>query len=211
MSAPQLPNVGARPMASRRPPFDSVTIGFHWATDLIVLAMFATGWLHSRFHDDVFKAILLQTHRSLGVSIWVTTVSRLAWRLTSAKLPPFPRIMSKLHRAVVQASEYCLYALLLLQPATGLAATLFAGRPFALFFWRIPQLLPENSALTAKFFWAHQLGACVLGAMIVGHAAAALIHHFVLRDDVLHCMAPVIATEQHRKYFSGGVIHSQHS
>jgi hypothetical protein len=24
-------------------------------------------------------------------------------------------------------------------------------------------------------------------------------------------MAPVIATEQHRKFFSGGVIHSQHS
>ena len=27
-----------------------------------------------------------------------------------------------------------------------------------------------------------------------GHAAVALFHHFVLRDDALECMAPVIAT-----------------
>jgi hypothetical protein len=26
----------------------------------------------------------------------------------------------------------------------------------------------------------------------VGHAAVALFHHFVLRDDVLECMAPAI-------------------
>jgi hypothetical protein len=28
--------------------------------------------------------------------------------------------------------------------------------------------------------------------LVVGHAAAALFHHFVLRDDVLQCMAPVV-------------------
>ena len=79
------------PRNGRRPPFDSVTIAFHWATVLIVLAMFATAWLHSQSHDHAFKAILLQIHRSLGVTIWVATALRLAWRLTNAKLPPFPQ------------------------------------------------------------------------------------------------------------------------
>jgi cytochrome b561 len=171
---------------------------FHWATVLMVLAMFATAWLHSQSHDHAFKAILLQIHRSLGVTIWVATTLRLTWRLTNAKLPPFPSSMTKLHRAIVHVSEYGLYALLLIQPATGLAATLVRGRQFAIFLWQIPQLVPEDKALLAKFDLVHQFGALALGALILGHAAAALIHHFVLRDDVLHCMAPVIATKRNK-------------
>jgi cytochrome b561 len=211
MSPARSANADRTPIGARRPPFDSVTIGFHWATVLIVLAIFATAWLHSKSHDDVVKAILLQTHRSLGVTIWVATVLRLAWRLTNATLPPFPSNMTEIHRAVVKVSEYCLYALLLIQPATGLADTLFRGRQFALFLWRIPPLLPTDASLRHAFQLAHQLGAYAFGALVVGHAGAALFHHFVLRDDVLQCMAPVIATEQpNQKYLSGGIIRSQH-
>src|ERR1700732_5498341 len=112
MSASTLPNADTTPREARRPPFDIVTIGFHWATVLIVLAMFATAWLHSMSHDDAVKAILLQTHRSLGVTIWVATVLRFVWRLTNAKMPPFPQNMPKVQQRLPQASEYALYALL---------------------------------------------------------------------------------------------------
>jgi cytochrome b561 len=184
---------------TRRPPFDNITICFHWATVLIVLAMFASAWLRSQSHDDVFKALLLQIHRSLGVTIWIATALRLAWRLTNAKLPPFPVNMAKVHRTVVKLSEYGLYALLLGQPATGLGATLLNGRPFALFLWQIPQLMLEDKALRATFHLVHELGAWTLGVLAAGHAAAALIHHFVLRDDVLECMAPMISTAQNKQ------------
>jgi cytochrome b561 len=197
MSASTFSNADAMPLGARRPPFDSVTIAFHWATVLMMLAMFASAWMHSHSHDHAFKAILLQIHRSLGVTIWVATALRLAWRLTSAKLPPFPQSMPKVQQRLAKASEYGLYALLLFQPATGLAAALVRGRQFAIFLWQIPQLIPEDHALLAAFDLAHKLGAWTLGALILGHAAAGLIHHFVLRDDVLQCMAPVITTERH--------------
>jgi hypothetical protein len=59
---------------------------------------------------------------------------------------------------------------------------------------------------------AHQLGAYAFGALVIGHAGAALFHHFVLRDDVLQCMAPVMTPERpDRDYLSGGIIRSQHS
>jgi cytochrome b561 len=212
MSVAKSANIDKVLIGARRPPFDSVTIGFHWATVLIVLAMFATAWLHSMSHDDAIKAILLQTHRSLGVTIWVATVLRLAWRLTNAKLPPFPSHMTNMHRAIVKGGEYCLYVLLLIQPATGLAHTLFRGHQFTLFFWWIPPLVPTDTALRDAFMLAHQLGAYAFGALVIGHAGAALFHHFVLRDDVLQCMAPVMTTEQpDRDYLSGGIIRSQHS
>jgi len=196
LPTPPFPNAEMRGMGARRLPFDSLTIAFHWATVLIVVAMFATAWLHAQSHDDVHKALLLQIHRSLGVTIWVMTVSRLAWRLTNAKLPPFPNTMTELHRGTVKASEYALYALLLVQPITGMAATLLRGRAFAIFLWRIPQIMSKDTALVATFDLAHRFGAWALGVLILGHATAALFHHFVLRDDVLECMAPVIATER---------------
>jgi hypothetical protein len=118
-----------------------------------------------------------------------------AWRLTNARLPPFPTQMTKLHRAVVKLSESGLYALLLAQPATGLLTTLFAGRPFDLFLWRVPPLVPREETLRAAFHLSHELGAWVLAALAVSHAAAALFHHFVLHDDVLECMAPVMRRE----------------
>jgi cytochrome b561 len=212
MSAAKPANADRTPMGARRPPFDSVTIGFHWATVLIVLAMFATAWLHSMSHDDAVKAILLQTHRSLGVTIWVATVLRLAWRLTNAKLPPFLSRMTNIHRAIVKGGEYCLYALLLIQPATGLAHTLFREHLFTLFLWQIPPLVPTDAALRDAFMLAHRLGAYAFGALVIGHAGAALFHHFVLRDDVLQCMAPVMPAKQpDRDYLSGAAIRSQHS
>jgi superoxide oxidase len=176
----------------RRLPFDDVTIFFHWVTVLIVLAMFTSAWLRSQSQDDAFKSALLQIHRSLGVTIWFTTAFRYAWRLTNAKLPPFPEAMTETHRTVVRWSEYGLYALLLVQPATGMAATLFSGQPFALFLWRIAPLVQEDKALRVTFHLAHELGALALAFLIAGHAVSALIHHFILRDDVLEYMVPVI-------------------
>ena len=106
---------------------------------------------------------------------------------------PFPTQMTKLHRATVKLSEYGLYALLLGQPVTGLLTTLFSGRPFALLLWQFSPLIPRDEMLRAAFHLSHELGAWALAALAVGHAAAALFHHFVLRDDVLECMAPMMA------------------
>jgi superoxide oxidase len=184
------------PINARRARFDGLTIGLHWATVLVVLALFATAWLHvvaEERHSD-FTLLLLQIHRSLGVTVWMITALRLAWRLTNASLPPFPPQMTTLHRAAVKLSEYALYALLLGQPVTGMLTTLFRGRPFAVFAWQIPPLISRDDMLWAAFHFSHELGAWTLATLVVGHAGMALFHHFVLRDDVLECMAPVMAT-----------------
>jgi len=178
---------------TRRPPFDRVTIGLHWTTVLLVLTLFTSAWLHALAaarQSDLAPA-LLQIHRSFGVTVWVMTALRLTWRLTNATMPPFHSTMSKLHRATVKLSEYGLYVLLLGQPVTGLLTTIFGGRPFALFLWRFPPLAARDETLQAAFHLSHELGAWTLAILTIGHAGAALFHHFVVRDDVLECMAPV--------------------
>jgi cytochrome b561 len=182
---------GAR---ERRPSFDGLTIGLHWGTVLLVLALFTSAWLHAlaEARQSGFTPVLLQIHRSVGLTIWIVTALRLAWRLTNASMPPFPAQMTKLHRAAVKLSEHGLYALLLAQPVTGLLTTLFGGRPFALLFWQFPPPIARHEMLRAAFHFSHDLGAWALATLAVSHAVATLFHHFVLRDDVLERMAPVI-------------------
>src|SRR5262245_23408780 len=196
------------PINALQPHFDGLTIGLHWGTVLLVLVLFASAWLHAlaEAQQSHFTPVLLQIHRSSGVTIWVVTALRLVWRLANANRPPFPTQMTKLHRAAVKLSEYGLYALLICEPATGLLTTLFGGRPFALYLWQLPPLVLRDVALQAAFHFSHELGAWALAGLAVGHAAAALFHHFVLRDDVLESMAPAIAMARPKRELATGHI-----
>jgi cytochrome b561 len=176
--------------ARARPPFDTLTITLHWTTLLIVLTLFGSALLYGQVEERSWAPPLLQVHRSLGVTIWTLTVFRLLWRVTGAQFPAFPGSMTPMHRLAARLSEYGLYALLLIQPATGLAQTILRGRPFEVFAWSILQLVARDVALVGIFHAAHEIGAWCLLALAGLHAAAALVHHFICRDDVLEAMAP---------------------
>ena len=182
--------VHVAPSARARPPFDTLTITLHWTTLLIVLTLFGSGLLYGQVEERSWAPPLLQVHRSLGVTIWTLTVFRLVWRVTGARFPAFPASMTPLHQLGARLSEYGLYALLLAQPATGLAQTILRGRPFEVFAWSIPPLVARDVNLVGIFHAAHEIGAWCLFALAGLHAAAALVHHFILRDDVLEAMAP---------------------
>ena len=186
-------DANARTIAVERRSFDGIMMAFHWATVVIVLGLLTTALMHAQLHDAETRVLLLRIHRSLGVTVWLVTAARLLWRTTQAELPPFPVEMTRLHRAFVTMGEYCLYALLVIQPMTGFAATVARGRAFPLFWWEVQPLMPRYPALEDALFLAHRVGAWALIILITGHAAAALIHHFVLRDEVLARMVPVAA------------------
>ena len=184
------PLVDVASPARARPPFDTLTITLHWTTLLIVLTLFGSGLLYGQVEERSWAPPLLQVHRSLGVTIWTLTVFRLLWRVSGARFPAFPASMTRLHQLGARLSEYGLYALLLIQPATGVAQTILRGRPFEVFAWSIPPLVARDVALVGIFRAAHEIGAWCLFALAGLHATAALVHHFILRDDVLEAMAP---------------------
>ena len=178
-----------------RPSFDALTISLHWIALLLVLVLLGSGLLYGQVEDRPWATTLLLVHRSVGVTLWALTVFRLVWRWTGARFPPFPASMSRLHRLAARLSEYGLYALLLLQPATGLAQSVLRGRPFGLFAWTLPPVVPVHLGYAQLFQGFHELGVWCLVALVGLHAAAAIFHHFVRRDDVLEAMAPVLRRE----------------
>jgi superoxide oxidase len=169
--------------------FDIATIGLHWATVILIAGLFGSAWLLLA-SDREHAAILLTVHRSLGAVTWAVAIVRLGWRLSYAYLPPFPQSMPKVQQRLAKTSEYGLYALLLLQPLTGLAQSLTRGRHFMLFAWQVPKVMAGDKPLTMLFHQIHTLSAWVLLGLIGLHILAALFHRFVLRDEVLQSMLP---------------------
>jgi cytochrome b561 len=174
-----------RPTAGR---FDQTSIAFHWLSVVLVTEQITTALLVGRGIAD--PTMLLNVHRSMGTLTWIVVATRLVWRHYFAYLPPFPKSIPKLQQQIAKLNEYGLYGLLLLQPLTGLAMMLFRGRPFALFFWEVPTPLSREPAISSFFLIAHKVGAWGLLALIGLHAAAALLHAFVLHDGVLQRMLP---------------------
>lgn len=172
-----------------RPKYDPLSLALHWTTVLLVLAQFATALAIDRI-DPTWVKTVLGLHRSTGVLLWGVVAFRLIWRSTAMRLPPFPPTMARWHITGVHLSEYGLYALLLIQPVTGLADTLWHGRAFPLFGQDVPVLVERNRDLAALAHTGHMLGAYILAAVVGLHAGAALFHHFILKDGVLRSMWP---------------------
>lgn len=174
----------------KRPPFDAVTLLVHWTTVVLVTALFVVAWMMTQAPDGESEKQLLTVHRSIGAAVWMLTAARLAWRSTGMRFPPFPASMPKVHQWAAKASEYGLYGLLLVQPLSGLAQTLWRGKAFDLWFWRVPALVARDKTLVHGFHAVHEWGAWALAGLIGLHAGAALLHALVLRDGVFESMWP---------------------
>jgi cytochrome b561 len=170
----------------------------HWLTFGLVTFVVVLGVAIVCLAQSTFRPELLVLHRSTGLLIWVVTLTRLLWRNTLARFPAFPDRMSNARRRIVGASERALYLLLLLQPLTGLASTLALGRTFQIFVWQMPVLMPRSVALSLALADAHAATAACLVALVTVHAARALMHRYVARDDIFEAMAPWLKARPRR-------------
>jgi cytochrome b561 len=178
---------------SKRGDFDPITQLLHWLTTGLVLAVFVLAFSIDLATSRASHTAFLQFHRSVGLTIWVVTLVRLAWR-NFAEYPDWPNDMSQTMRVAATASEYALYALLLAQPILGILQTNAHGDQVNLFFiGQLPTLIPRNQPLARELLTAHKAVGFSLLGLIVLHVSAAFFHHFWRRDDTLTAMLPAAA------------------
>lgn len=172
--------------------YSGPSIAFHWLTAALVLAAFLLGPGGSE--QSVYSAAKdfdRNLHEVLGLSVFALTLLRLVWRPFSNP-PKLPAAHAWMNRAA-KGVEALLYGLLVVTPLAGISGAWLEGHPLTLgVLGEIAPLLPENHALGAKIAEVHTfLGDALLWTAGL-HAAAALVHHFVLRDDVLATMLPFL-------------------
>lgn len=168
--------------------YGAVSRFFHWLLFLMIIGALIGGWVESEMADGPEKARLVALHKSFGATILLLVVARLLWRLTT----PTPRPAPELPPWQVQASRivhWSLYACMLAQPLSGLTMSQAAGQPVDYFgLFTLPSWVGPDETLAERMYAVHQAVSTLLAVLILGHAGAALYHHFIRRDRVLRRM-----------------------
>jgi cytochrome b561 len=170
--------------------YGAVAQTLHWLIAALVFTMFGLGWYMADLPLGQQKFDLYQLHKSLGITIFGLAVVRLLWRW-SHPAPPLPASMPLWQRAAARTSHALLYLMLLVQPLIGFLQSNAANFPVVL--WGVvplPALIASDEALGETLVVLHRWNSRLLLLLIAVHVAAALRHHFVLKDDVLRRMLP---------------------
>jgi cytochrome b561 len=163
---------------------------FHWLTVVMVgtAYMVSPGGSEQRVYSSA-SDFTRHIHETAGILIFAIVLARILWRLIDAAPEALP--MAPWMKFSSNVAHVALYALLIALPLTAIVGAWLEGHPLTLLgLGDLGPMLPQ----------AHDLGQAVanihtiLGNVIIwvagAHAAAALFHHFVLRDNVLISMLP---------------------
>lgn len=181
--------------------YTRTAILLHWLIAIGLMGMLGLGFYMTRLGDDALslKVELYQWHKSFGITLLVLTLARLAWRLFHP--PPSANAPSLWQRRLARVGHIGLYGLTLIVPLAGWAMA--SASPFniptilfGLIEW--PHLPPfdtlvDKQASEPLLKLVHKILAYLTALLALGHAGAAIRHHFILKDSTLMKMLPFLS------------------
>ena len=139
--------------------------------------------------DSPLEEFLFDLHISIGVTLLVLLVVRVAVRLTHAP-PPLPDSIRGLERTAAHLGHAALYVLPALVIAAGWAETNFGGHVVKWFDVEMPRVFPETAVeLQDLSATVHMWLAYTMLAVAAGHVAAAFKHRWLDGHDVIRRMS----------------------
>lgn len=168
--------------------YDRFAIALHWTTAVLVVVQFilAETW---DFTPRPVHGGMINAHMSFGIVLSAVLIVRIVWRLFPGHQVPVGE--SGWVGVASKAVHYLLYALLVAQAVLGFVlrwsgdeAMIFFGVPIP------PPFAPFSKPAHELVGDAHNWIGWVIIILAAGHAGAAMVHHYALRDDVLRRMLP---------------------
>jgi len=170
--------------------YTATAISLHWLMAIALVALFAFGLYMTEMPLSPEKLKFYSWHKWAGVVLFLLVFVRLAWRLTH-RPPTLPAHMPRGEQFIAHAAHALIYVLMFAVPLSGWLMSSAKGIQTVLFgLWPIPDLLEKNRELGHLLQTVHWGLNMFFAAVIVGHVAAALKHHFFDKDDVLTRMLP---------------------
>jgi len=170
--------------------YGAVAQALHWLTAILVLVAFVygLGGTEQRVYAPS-RDFERQLHESLGLCVLVVTALRLLWRRIDIR--PRPTAGARWMDAAASTVQALLYLLLLAVPLTAIVGAWLEGHPLTLLGGAgIPSPFGVSHAAGALLARIHPWLADAIMWVAGLHAAAALFHQFVLKDEVLGKMLP---------------------
>lgn len=170
--------------------YDGTSIVLHWVTALLVFTQVAFGVAMVGIGKGPAQDLLFNVHKSMGVTLLLLVLARIAWRLTHP-WPPFPDVVPPAQARLARTNHVLLYAVLLVMAVSGFVFTAAGGYPIPyLGIIELSGLVPKNEAFSKAVEWVHVAGQWVVYALVLLHVAGALYHLLVRRDGVFRRMIP---------------------
>ena len=180
--------------------YGTVAMAFHWTIAALVVINIVLGIYFVNFltRADAIRPAIIMSHESIGATVLVLSILRLAWRLMNP-IPKLPADFSPAKRAFAYGTHYTLYALMILVPLAGWSLASVPARPLVLFgsvpwpkIFLFSDLAPAAAKATAGVLApTHIILAVLLLLLAIGHTSAAIFYHYTIRkDQILQSMIP---------------------
>ena len=171
--------------------YDAVARTFHWLVVLLLVAQYVTKLILPFVLPKSAEDAINAWHLSIGSTILLVMVLRLAWRLTHRPPPP-PADLPPALRLLSRANHWAFYAVLILLPLLGwITANAYGATVYLAGLVPLPALAAPNKAFAEQIGLVHGAVALLLLVLIALHVAGALYHARVKRDGVVQRMLPM--------------------
>lgn len=175
-------------LRNSRDTWGAVARALHWLIAALILVQFLIGSIAEDMKLTPAKLDLFVWHKSIGVTVLLLAVLRLAWRLGNAPPAP-PAGTPQWERRLAAAAHAVLYALIFAVPLSGWWVSDASRVPFKAFFiLPMPDFIVTDRAVQEAAAEVHEALTVALLVVVILHIVAALRHHFLLHDDVLRRM-----------------------
>ena len=164
------------------PEYNTITKFFHWISVAGLIVQIPLGFYLVDLDFSDTRILIEDIHVILGMSIFYITLFRILFRLLLSSpgdpIQGFPGQM-----IVAKINHFLLYLTLLTVTTSGMLKKLFNGEKLNFFIF---DLKMKTDFDKSDFFYdIHIFSNYTLIALISLHILAALLHIFVLKDDVI--------------------------
>lgn len=174
--------------------YGAISRSLHWLMALLVFVMLGLGWGRN-FAPGPWKPVMMQAHTGTGISLLFLLAMRIFWRLYN-RPPRLIESLSPAAKLAAHAMHWVLYIMLFMMPFSGWIMVSAMGRQPSFFgLFDLPPLVRKTPSLVPLLKEFHSFMAYGFSALIIMHMAAALLHHFVYRDETLARMWPPLRKE----------------
>ena len=165
-----------------------VAKSFHWLLFLMLTFSIVAGNFLASMPKGAEKLQAAGMHKSFGAVLLMLIMLRLVWRLIN-ETPRLPDETTAGEAFAAKAMHWGLYVLMFAQPLAGIMMSQAAGIPVSFFgLFEFPVFLDKDPELAKTFLSIHGAVWIILVIAVIGHAGAALHHHFIRKDNVLKQM-----------------------
>jgi len=178
------------PFRNTKSSWGSLSKALHWIIVLLIINQWLIiQWVHSLPKGPAMISALAW-HKSFGITILLLAIARLSWRWMNP-VPDLSNETRTWERVLAKMSHVLLYGLIFALPLSGWIMSSARSFPVSWFGWvQLPDLVAPDPALYKTLHELHEVLFNVLVSVAALHAAGALKHHFIDRNDVLKRMLP---------------------